>query len=71
MRKKLKKYGKDAMTIGTVGVGLGVMGSLPGSGGAVTKMSGALPTVGGIMGAGMVVDSLKGLQKSSSPKKKR
>lgn len=64
MEKKMKKYMKDGMTLAATGVGLSVMSSLD-STGSVSKMSKAMPVVGGIYGAGMVMDTLNTLSKKN------
>lgn len=66
MKKKSKKYLKDGMALAATGIGLGVASGLD-STGATSKISGAMPMVGSIYGAGMVMDSLDMLQ----PKKKK
>lgn len=68
--KKAKKTAKD-MLVG--GMALGVGASVAGGhiGGAMTKISGAMPAIGSVVGAGMVVGSLKHLENAAKPKKKK
>ncbi|GAH45580.1 unnamed protein product [marine sediment metagenome] len=75
---KIKKYAKQGMGLMTTGVALGVgtgvassLGATQGAAG-MSKLSGALPVAGKVMGTGMVLDSVKHLQKSAEmPKKKK
>ena len=71
---KMKKYPKAGMGIATVGIGLGAgsaaLGSVGGTAATqaqtgIGKMSGAMPKVGGIVAAGMVMDAVGGLKKQS------
>jgi len=75
---KPKKYAKDSlMMVGTgitLGVGSSVLGSLGGSAAnsaqsGLGKMSSAMPIMGSIYGAGMVMDSLDDLKKSAKRKR--
>ena len=62
MKKIIKKYGKGALTLGVAGIGLSAVSGMD-STGSVSKLSGALPKVGSIMGAGMVIESVNYLNK--------
>jgi len=64
MNRIIKKYGKDGMYLAGAGIGLGVMSGMD-STGATGTLTGALPAVGGIMAAGMVMESVGYLNKST------
>ena len=71
MKKRMKKYGKDSVSIvktGVIlGVGAGVVTSAGGNAGGVGAMAGMMPVVGSVTGGGMVLGALSEL----SPKKKK
>ena len=67
MKKKLKKYLNDGIMLTSTGVGLGVMSGLDTSG-ATSKLSKAMPAIGGLYGASMVLDSVKHLNKKCKKK---
>lgn len=75
MKKKLKKYGKDALSLAGVGVGMSVATQAASGLGAthaataVGRMSRGLPTVGGIYSMRMAIDSLDMLKKKSKLKR--
>lgn len=74
MKKKLQRYQKDAMMIGATGMGLAfgsqAITEAGGNAAPLTKMSGALPKVAGIASAGLLLDSVRMLDKSSRRKKR-
>jgi len=72
MIKKKYKKAVGGMIVGGAALGLGsqVLGSVGGSAASsaqagIGKVSGAMPVMGSIVGAGMVVDSLGRLKKSA------
>ena len=64
--KHVKRIGKDAMTLGVTGIGLGVASGL-GGGAAVGKVASGLGTVGGLVMVGHGMNILK----EAIPKKKK
>jgi len=74
----MKKYKKQGMGLMTTGIGLGLGSQIASESGspqgalAMGKLATGVKVAGGVMGAGMVLDSVKGLQKSAEmPKKKK
>ena len=60
----MKRYMKDGMYLAATGVGLSVASGLD-STGSVSKFSSALPMVGTIYGAGMMMDGVDHLTKKT------
>ena len=71
MKKVIKRYGKDALSMTKtsimLGVGAGVVTSAGGNAGGLNAMAGMMPAAGSALGGGMVIQSLKMLD----TKKKR
>lgn len=70
-----KKHGKKTMQLAATGIGLGVASSAmsgisPQGQAAIGKVSGTMPKVGSMIGAGMVMDSIGELQKPLKKMKK-
>ena len=61
MKKKSKKYLRDGLSLAATGVGLGVASGLDPTG-ATGKVAGAMPIVGTLYGAGMVMDGVNYLK---------
>ena len=72
--KKMKKYGKDGLKLAATGIGLSVGAQVATDSGAtgaaagIGKMSKALPIVGGVYGAKIVLDSIDTLQTKAKKK---
>lgn len=68
----MKKYQKKAKDMMVTGIGLGVGGSLVSgsASGGIAKLGTGVKMAGSIYGAGMVLDSVKGLQKATKMEKR-
>lgn len=70
MRKRIKAFGRDAMTLGVTGVGLGVMNSVAsetGGGSAIAPLSKGVGVIGTVVVAGHAM----GMINDMMPKKKK
>jgi len=69
MNKRLKTHGKDALSLAGLGIGLtaatSVASGMGAPTGAISKMSSALPTVGGLYSMKMVIDTIDNIKKKN------
>jgi len=61
-KRYVKKKAKEGLTLMGTGIGLGALASVD-STGTASKISGAMPIVGSVYGAGLVMDGVDMLNK--------
>lgn len=75
MKKKLKRYGKDAMLLTgtgvTLGVGSQVVTAAGGNAGGVAAMSGYMPMMGTVVGGSHAIGLMRGGEFEMAKRRKR